>query len=172
MSTRFVISFSHLFIILCGNFCFSFFFQWGTKRKFLEDPATWWTDFWLKSHDTDEFLNARPSASHVAITQIVNAYPNARVVTQNVDRLHLKAGIDPSHLVEVHGAIGLYRCVNPFVIHSSIIIPSFDNMIVMFMFSFATETANIRQESTSLISRLSLMLTIELFLHTVLSADH
>ena len=89
--------------------------QWGTKRKFLEDPATWWTDFWLKSHDTAEFLNARPSASHVAISQIVRAYPNVRVATQNVDRLHLKSGIDPSHLVEVHGAIGLYRCVNPFV---------------------------------------------------------
>ena len=89
--------------------------QWGTKRKFLEDPATWWTDFWLKSHDTAEFLNARPSASHVAISQIVRAYPNVRVATQNVDRLPLKSGIDPSHLVEVHGAIGLYRCVNPFV---------------------------------------------------------
>ena len=49
-------------------------------------------------------------------TSFVNAFPNVRVVTQNVDRLHLKAGIDPSHLVEVHGAIGLYRCVNPFVI--------------------------------------------------------
>ena len=100
-------------------FCLHSGKQWGTKRKFLEDPATWWTDFWLKSHDTNEFLNARPSASHVAISQIVRAYPNVRVATQNVDRLHLKSGIDPSHLVEVHGAIGLYRCVNPFVFHDS-----------------------------------------------------
>ena len=40
-------------------------------------------------------------------------YPNVRLVTQNVDRLHLKSGVDPSHLIEVHGAIGLYRCINP-----------------------------------------------------------
>ena len=106
---------SFYFIVLFITFIFDTFIQWGTKRKFLEDPATWWTDFWLKCHDTDQFLNAKPSPSHVAIAQIVGAYPNARVVTQNVDRLHLKSGIDPSHLVEVHGAIGLYRCVNQFV---------------------------------------------------------
>ena len=109
--------------------------QWGTKRKFLEDPATWWTDFWLKSHDTAEFLNARPSASHVAISQIVRAYPNVRVATQNVDRLHLKSGIDPSHLVEVHGAVGLYRCSRSFVTPT----PTHSQLLVAF-FNFHTHT--------------------------------
>ena len=42
-------------------------------------------------------------------------YPNVRLITQNVDRLHLKSGVDPKRLVEVHGAVGLYRCSKSFV---------------------------------------------------------
>lgn len=45
--------------------------QWGTKRKFMADPAAWWTDFWLRAHDTDEWAHAVPSAGHLAIARIM-----------------------------------------------------------------------------------------------------
>ena len=114
----------------------NYVYEWGTKRKFLSDPSGWYTNFWLKAHDPNEFLNAQPGPSHIAIAQIMKfvfslshlsffvsttsshahrMYPNVRLITQNVDRLHLKSGVDPKRLVEVHGAVGLYRCSKSFV---------------------------------------------------------
>ena len=49
-------------------------------------------------------------------------YPNVRLITQNVDRLHLKSGVDPKRLVEVHGAVGLYRCSKSFVLHPTLVL--------------------------------------------------
>ena len=45
--------------------------QWGTKKKFMTDPAAWWTDFWLRAHDTDAWAHAVPSAGHIAIARIM-----------------------------------------------------------------------------------------------------
>lgn len=39
-------------------------------------------------------------------------FPNVRLATQNIDRLHLRAGVDPRRIAEVHGALGVYRCTN------------------------------------------------------------
>lgn len=41
-------------------------------------------------------------------------FPNVRLATQNIDRLHLRAGVDPRRVAEVHGALGVYRCTNLF----------------------------------------------------------
>lgn len=49
----------------------NYVYEWGTKRKFLSDPAGWYTNFWLKAHDPREFLNAQPGPSHIAIAQIM-----------------------------------------------------------------------------------------------------
>ena len=49
----------------------NYVYEWGTKRKFLSDPSGWYTNFWLKAHNPEEFLNAKPGASHVAIAQIM-----------------------------------------------------------------------------------------------------
>ena len=37
----------------------------------MEDPATWWTDFWFRSHDTDSWSMANPSAAHFAIASLM-----------------------------------------------------------------------------------------------------
>ena len=99
----------------------------------MADPAAWWTDFWLRAHDTDEWAHAVPSAGHLAIARIMQfvsspvprsrvlfvvtacpcrQFPNVRLATQNIDRLHLRAGVDPRRVAEVHGALGVYRCTN------------------------------------------------------------
>ena len=110
--------------------------QWGTKKKFMEDPSAWWTDFWLRAHDTDEWERAEPNAGHIAIARIMQfappspsllllpfsftrwcpnrQFPNVRLATQNIDRLHLRAGCDPHRVAEVHGALGVYRCTKLF----------------------------------------------------------
>lgn len=62
-------------------------------------------------------------------------YPNVRLITQNVDRLHLKSGVDPKRLVEVHGAVGLYRCSRSFVTPT----PTHSQLLVAF-FNFHTHT--------------------------------
>lgn len=87
-------------------------YEWGTKAKFLSDPSTWWNEFWFKSHDTDPYMNSTPCHAHYALSNIMKLYPNVKLVTQNVDRLHLKAGTDKKRMIEIHGALGIYRCVN------------------------------------------------------------
>lgn len=89
-----------------------YIYEWGTKEKFLSDPTTWWNDFWFKTHDIDPARVLTPCAAHYAITDIMREYPNVNLVTQNVDRLHLKSGADPSRVIEIHGAIDVYRCSN------------------------------------------------------------
>lgn len=42
------------------------------------------------------------------------------LVTQNVDNLHERAGIDPQQLVHIHGDILTNRCTNPTCVFSSV----------------------------------------------------
>src|SRR5688572_524104 len=58
--------------------------DWGTVRKFREDPAAWWATFWLKSHG-DIFKEAiEPNAGHRALSQLC-ASCEAVLITQNID---------------------------------------------------------------------------------------
>eukprot|EP01089_Gocevia_fonbrunei_P020091 TRINITY_DN7353_c0_g1_i1.p1 TRINITY_DN7353_c0_g1~~TRINITY_DN7353_c0_g1_i1.p1 ORF type:complete len:297 (-),score=37.99 TRINITY_DN7353_c0_g1_i1:133-1023(-) len=87
-----------------------FLTQWGTRSKFVSNSKSWYNQFWLRTHHKIEYITAKPNAGHYAIAAIANCC-NARVVTQNIDRLHLKTSLAPSKLVEVHGALGLYKCI-------------------------------------------------------------
>lgn len=86
--------------------------EWGTKKKFFEDPAVWWNKFWLKTHQCDEFMTAMPNVGHFALTRIMNKFPEVRIITQNIDRLHIKAKTPEQRCIEIHGALGFYRCSN------------------------------------------------------------
>ena len=55
---------------------------------------------------------ATPNAGHLAIVELQRQGRLAAVVTQNVDGLHQKAGVDPDRVVEVHGTIWFTRCWN------------------------------------------------------------
>lgn len=87
--------------------------EWGTRRRFLRDPDKWWNEFWLRSHYTSEFLRAQPNAGHEALTALASA-SSLRVVTQNIDRLHNRSGLQRDLLVEVHGALGQFKWYAPF----------------------------------------------------------
>jgi NAD-dependent deacetylase len=54
---------------------------------------------------------AEPNAGHRAIVSLQRSGKLCAVVTQNVDGLHQRAGIDPARVVEVHGTIWHAECL-------------------------------------------------------------
>ncbi|GIQ84528.1 sirtuin family protein [Kipferlia bialata] len=103
--------------------------EWGTRRLFKRDPTEWWNGFWLRTHEKPEFLKAVPNAGHYAITDLVRI-SGVNVVTQNIDGLHTRAGLCDDRLVQVHGQLGRYKCVQtgcPYASSKVITIPSLDD---------------------------------------------
>mmetsp|Transcript_20574 Transcript_20574/g.28868 ORF Transcript_20574/g.28868 Transcript_20574/m.28868 type:complete len:359 (-) Transcript_20574:96-1172(-) len=94
-----------------GSIWDKFVTSWGTRKKFLEDPLAWWNQFWLKTHETPTFLNAKPNPGHCAIAHIIQK-SNTRLITQNIDRLHSACMCNTTKLVQVHGCLGYYKCVH------------------------------------------------------------
>ncbi len=58
----------------------------------------------------DRMRSARPNAGHLALAALEERGLVARVVTQNVDRLHAKAG--SRRVVELHGALEEVACLS------------------------------------------------------------
>src|SRR4030043_265912 len=57
-----------------------------------------------------DFTGAEPNAGHRAIVELQNLGKLAFLISQNVDNLHLKSGIKPELLAELHGNITKVRC--------------------------------------------------------------
>jgi len=57
--------------------------------------------------------SARPNAAHRALVAVERALGERfRLVTQNVDGLHLRAGSDPARLWHIHGSLERVRCAD------------------------------------------------------------
>ncbi|KAG2386950.1 hypothetical protein C9374_001985 [Naegleria lovaniensis] len=85
--------------------------EMGTRRMFQSNPLDWYNNFWLQTHHRREYLIAKPNEGHYSIARL-SKLCNVRVITQNIDHLHLKTSLSPSRVIEVHGRLGLYKCVN------------------------------------------------------------
>ena len=59
-----------------------------------------------------EFTAASPNAGHQAIADLQDLGKLAFLISQNVDNLHLKSGIRPELLAELHGNLTKVRCVS------------------------------------------------------------
>jgi len=70
---------------------------WTRRDKGLETPRR-------------DFSRADPNAGHRAITELQNLGKLSFLISQNVDNLHLKSGIRPELLAELHGNITRQRC--------------------------------------------------------------
>ena len=57
-----------------------------------------------------DFSSAEPNAGHMAIFELQEIGKLAFLISQNVDNLHLKSGIRPELLAELHGNISKLRC--------------------------------------------------------------
>lgn len=59
-----------------------------------------------------DFSGAAPNTGHMAIYELQKIGKLAFLISQNVDNLHLKSGIHPEILAELHGNITKVRCRN------------------------------------------------------------
>lgn len=79
----------------------------GTFRFFQRNPKEVW-NFTLYKRS---FLKAEPNPGHVAIVEFKKILGNKmKLITQNVDRLHVKSGYDPDEICEIHGHLEGVRC--------------------------------------------------------------
>src|SRR5262245_61069443 len=85
--------------------------DWGTFQKFTDDPAAWWSEFWLGSHG-DLFKKFEPNAGHVALAKFMKRNASDLVITQNIDGLHRLAGHPEDQLIEIHGRHDRFICAS------------------------------------------------------------
>lgn len=79
---------------------------------FMANPKLVWE--WYQ-HRVKIVNESQPNPGHYAIAEMQNLFKNVTVITQNVDRLHQKAGA--KEVIELHGNIVTNRCFdcnNPF----------------------------------------------------------
>lgn len=78
-------------------------------EKFMEDPKLFWEDYLSAPPAKVEMWRAaEPNPSHYAIAELEHLGLLKRVITQNIDGLHERAG--NSNLLEYHGGIYKLRC--------------------------------------------------------------
>src|SRR6266705_2924011 len=79
--------------------------EYATIDAFRRDPAKVW-DFYSKRLDV--LKAAEPNAAHLALAELEQRGLVEAVITQNVDRLHERAG--SQSVIEVHGSIRTTSC--------------------------------------------------------------
>jgi len=57
-----------------------------------------------------DFSSAEPNAGHMAIVELQKLGKLSFLISQNVDNLHLRSGIRPDLLAELHGNVTKLRC--------------------------------------------------------------
>ena len=83
--------------------------EMGTRKALRKDPVHWYETFWLPTFECGRLRNARRTRAHDALGAIATLAPEVKVVTQNVDGLHV-GSVPDMQLVEAHGRSGLFRC--------------------------------------------------------------
>jgi NAD-dependent deacetylase len=79
-------------------------------RYYVSDPEVRQTS-WRMRLDSRMF-QAEPSTGHLAIAEYARRRRLHALVTQNVDGLHIAAGLDPEQVVEVHGNVREWMCLS------------------------------------------------------------
>jgi NAD-dependent deacetylase len=79
----------------------------ATPEAFARDPQLVWD--WYRER-RQRIRNAQPNAAHGAIAELAKHTAEFLLVTQNVDDLHARAGIEKENMVQIHGDIFLTRC--------------------------------------------------------------
>ena len=57
-----------------------------------------------------DFSSVEPNAGHLAIVELQKLGKLSFLISQNVDNLHLRSGIRPDLLAELHGNVTKFRC--------------------------------------------------------------
>ena len=82
--------------------------EMATHRMFLEKPWEVWSWYLYRR---DVCRQATPNEGHLAVTRLEGILGKRfRLVTQNVDGLHLRAGNSSERTFQIHGNLNLRRC--------------------------------------------------------------
>ncbi|NUM53995.1 MAG: NAD-dependent deacylase [Candidatus Hydrogenedentes bacterium] len=81
--------------------------DFACQRAFDRDPEKVW-DFHDKRRE--RVAACEPNEGHRIVAEVLRAEPESCVVTQNIDGLHQRAGVDPSKVIELHGSLWRVRC--------------------------------------------------------------
>ncbi|WP_433630098.1 SIR2 family NAD-dependent protein deacylase [Nocardia sp. CA-120079] len=65
---------------------------------------------WLARRDNPAW-QAQPNAAHAALADLERAGRTITIITQNIDRLHQRAGSSPGRVIEIHGNMFEVVCV-------------------------------------------------------------
>ena len=79
--------------------------QLASQAGFAADPDTVWQWYMARLDAADA---AQPNLGHVALAQLAQLVPHFKLVTQNVDDLHERAG--STDVIHLHGSIARFRC--------------------------------------------------------------
>lgn len=80
-----------------------------TYDSYLTDPAVRRRSWQARA--ANPAWQAQPNAAHRALADLAHAGRPVRIITQNIDRLHQKAGSAPDSVVEIHGNMFETVCV-------------------------------------------------------------
>lgn len=81
----------------------------GDFRENPETRAAYWRDRKQRYHTLRDTL---PNAGHLALTRLQDGDLLSTVITQNIDGLHQKSGIQPERVIELHGTAHQVRCID------------------------------------------------------------
>ena len=79
----------------------------ATPEAFARDPNLVWD--WYRER-RQRIRKTQPNAAHRAIAKLAVQAGEFLLVTQNVDDLHLRAGLRADKMVQIHGDIFMTRC--------------------------------------------------------------
>jgi NAD-dependent deacetylase len=68
-------------------------------------------EYWQRSRVTYPLLrDATPNPTHLALFELERMGKLEAIITQNIDRLHHKAGSSPERVIEIHGTVAYAIC--------------------------------------------------------------
>ncbi len=68
--------------------------------------------YWERSRVTYPVIrDAKPNPTHLALCELEKMGKLEAIITQNIDRLHHKAGSSPEKIIEVHGTVAYAVCL-------------------------------------------------------------
>lgn len=70
-------------------------------------------EYWQRSRVTYPLLrDAKPNPTHMALRELEQMGRLEAIITQNIDRLHHKAGNSPEKIIEIHGTVAYAVCLD------------------------------------------------------------
>ncbi|WP_028479787.1 Sir2 family NAD-dependent protein deacetylase [Nocardia sp. CNY236] len=81
----------------------------STYQSYVSDPDLR-ARAWLARRDNPAW-QAAPNAAHVALADLERTGRPVTIITQNIDRLHQRAGTSPERVIEIHGNMFDVVCI-------------------------------------------------------------